>query len=189
MFDLGILANSSTAGATHYTDVVESTRLERTMKTEFKKAIVPREIKSLMAFDRRAFPKSDLFDVEEWKRDESWWMIVDGIKVGCCAFEKNVDFRDDISDEAPYPPLRGSLYISTTGILPKFQEKGFGKLLKSWQISYARYHGFTRIVTNHRKKNAPIIKLNLKFGFQIIRTTRRYYEDPTDSTVVMELLL
>jgi ribosomal protein S18 acetylase RimI-like enzyme len=140
-----------------------------------------------MAFDRKVFPKSDLFDAEDWKTDESYWMIVDGIKVSCCAFEKQMDFREDVSEDNP--PLKGSLYISTTGILPKFQSKGFGKLLKAWEISYARYHGFTRIVTNHRKSKIPIIKLNRKFGFKIIRTTRRYYEDPTESVVVMELVL
>ncbi len=85
--------------------------------------------------------------------------------------------------------IDGSLYISTTGILPKFQGKGFGQLLKCWEIAYARHNGFTRIVTNTRKRNRSMIALNRKFGFRIIRTTPRYYSDPTDSTVVMELTL
>ena len=33
-----------------------------------------------------------------------------------------------------------------------------GRLLKSWQIAYARRHGFTRIVTNHRAGNRRIIE-------------------------------
>jgi ribosomal protein S18 acetylase RimI-like enzyme len=157
------------------------------MKTEFKKAFVPREIKSLMTFDQKVFAKSDLFDIDDWKNDDSYWMIVDGVKVGCCAFDKNVDFQDDIA--GCNPDKKGSLYVSTTGILPGFQSKGFGKLMKAWEISYARYHGFTRIVTNHRKSNARMIKLNQKFGFKTIRTTRRYYDEPVESVVVMELLL
>ncbi|MBZ5595142.1 MAG: GNAT family N-acetyltransferase [Acidobacteriia bacterium] len=159
------------------------------MRTEFRKAILPDEIRSLMAFDRKIFPRSDLFDVTAWKTCESYWMVVDGVKVGCCAFEKHVDFREDISEEGVNRSRKGSLYISSTGILPKFQGQGFGALLKSWEISYARYYGFTRMVTNTRKQNLPIIRLNRRFGFRVVRTTPRYYSGPTDSTVVMELLL
>ena len=159
------------------------------MRTEFRKAILPREIRSLMAFDRKVFSSSDLFDAGTWKMFESYWMIVDGVKAGCCAFEAHADFQEDINQGDISPPLKGSLYISTTGILPRLRGMGFGTLLKSWEISYARNHGFNRIVTNTRKRNIAMIKLNRKFGFRIIRTTPGYYSDPPDSTVVMELRL
>jgi hypothetical protein len=32
-----------------------------------------------------------------------------------------------------------------------------------------------------------MIVLNRKFGFKVIRTTRGYYYDPVEATVVMEL--
>jgi len=156
------------------------------MKTEFRKAILPQEIGSLLAFDRKAFPKADRFDRACWQACESHWLIVGNTKVGCCAFEKNVDFHDA---EGNAPNRRGSLYISTTGILPRFQKKGFGPLLKSWEIAYARYHGFNRIITNCRKRNARMIALNRRFGFRIVQTIPRYYMEPTDSSVLMELLL
>ena len=35
-----------------------------------------------MASDRKVFRPSDLFDATYWKTCESYWMIVDGIKVG-----------------------------------------------------------------------------------------------------------
>ena len=159
------------------------------MRTEFVRAILPREIRSLTAFDRKVFSSSDLFDAETWKMFESYWMIVDGVKAGCCAFEAHVDFQEDINPGAVNPALKGSLYISTTGILPRFRGMGFGTLLKSWEISYVRYYGFHRIVTNTRKRNVAMIKLNRKFGFRIIRTTPGYYSDPPDATVVMELRL
>ena len=159
------------------------------MTTGFRKARLPGELGSLMAFDRKVFPRSDLFDAAAWNACESYWMLVDGIKVGCCAFEKHVDFQDDLSRESPNPRLQRSLYISSTGILPDFQGKGFGTLLKAWEVAYARRHGFTRIVTNTRKRNKHMIALNRKFGFRIIRTSPGYYSGPPDSTVVMELLL
>ena len=146
------------------------------MKTEFRQAILPKELETLLAFDRKVFPKPDRFPPDYWQACESHWLIVGKTKVGCCAFEKHVD-------------RNGSLYISTTGILPRFQRRGFGPLLKSWEIAYARYHGFNRIITNCRKRNARMIALNRQFGFRIVRTIRRYYLEPTDSAVLMELLL
>jgi ribosomal protein S18 acetylase RimI-like enzyme len=161
------------------------------MEVEFKSAVLPADLRRLRAFDRKTFPPSDLFSIEDWKEYESYWMIIDGTTVGCCAFQKHVDFQEDIRPKATgcglNPRMQGSLYISTTGILPKYQGAGLGSLFKSWQIAYARRNGFHRIVTNTRSRNARMIALNRKFGFRILRTTPGYYRDPTDSTVVMEL--
>jgi ribosomal protein S18 acetylase RimI-like enzyme len=108
-------------------------------------------------------------------------------KIGCCAFQRNVDFREDL-DRANVR-TRKTLYIVTTGILPQFQRMGFGSLLKSWQISYARFHGFDRIVTNTRSRNRGMIALNEKFGFEVVRVSADYYSSPREATVVMELKL
>jgi len=156
------------------------------MKTEFRKAVLPDEIRNLLAFDRKIFPPADRFDAAYWRTCESYWLIVGKTKVGCCAFQKHVDFHRASGDA---PRRKGSLYISTTGILPRFQNRGFGRLLKSWEIAYARYHGFNRIITNCRKRNLRMIALNRQFGFRIVRTIPRYYMEPTDSAVLMELLL
>jgi GNAT superfamily N-acetyltransferase len=158
------------------------------MTTEFKRAILPNQLGRLVAFDHKVFRKSDWFTKSDWQNYESYWMIVDGVAIGCCAFEHHVDFQDDPDRENP--PLRGSVYIPTTGILPRFQGKGYGHLLKCWQIAYAQHLGFTRIVTNCRKSNRRMIELNKKFGFKIIRRPKaQYYEEPPEPTVVMELRL
>ena len=159
------------------------------MTTEFRKAVLPDELRSLVTFDHKAFHEypGDWFDRQTWMMYEPWWMIIDNRKAGCCAFERNVDFSEDKYGVNPTRP--GSLYISTTGILPEYQGRGLGKLLKVWQIAYAQHNGFTRIVTNHRESNRRIIKLNQSFGFKIVRTTSKYYEAPPEPVVVMELKL
>jgi len=157
------------------------------METEFRKAALPEDMRRLRAFDRKVFPRSDLFSAEEWREYESYWMIIGGSTVGCCAFQAHVDFQEDVREDGVNPRMKGSLYISTTGILPKYRGTGLGRLLKSWEVAYARYHGFHRIVTNTRKSNARMIALNRAFGFRILRTTDGYYTAPRDSTVVMEL--
>jgi ribosomal protein S18 acetylase RimI-like enzyme len=161
------------------------------MNTEFRRALKPKEIRSLVIFDHKAFQKypDDWFDRHDWEMLDSWWMIVGNKKIGCCAFDPHADFQEDVRDDEVNPYSRASLYIATTGILPRFRGLGFGGLLKCWQISYARYNGFTRIVTNSRKSNKPMIKLNEKFGFKVLRTTPNYYDNPREPTVVMELRL
>ena len=141
---------------------------------------MPQELGSLVRFDRQIFSDSDRFHASDWKAYESYWLFVDGKKVGCCAFQRHsgVHGRPD-----------GSLYIATTGILPRFQNQGFGALLKAWELAYARYHGFNRVITTCRKRNTRMIALNRQFGFRIVRTIPRYYMEPTDSAVLMELLL
>jgi ribosomal protein S18 acetylase RimI-like enzyme len=154
------------------------------MKTTFRKANPSKELQELVDFDRKVFEKADRFPKSQWREYKSYWMIVDGKKAGCCAFEHNVDFQKD-PKTGESPPLDGSLYIATTAILPPFRRKGLGDLLKVWQISYARHHGFTRIVTNSRKSNRAMIELNKKFGFTAIETVPGYYSGK-ESAVVME---
>ena len=143
------------------------------MELQFRRAALPAEIRNLCAFDRKVFP-ADHFSPSDWRGYECWWLIRGTRKIGCCAFESQPD---------------GTLYISTTGILPPFQGKGYGRLLKSWQLIYAREHGFKRIEIHTRKGNAAMRALNRSFGFRVIRTERGYYSDPDEAAVVMELIL
>jgi ribosomal protein S18 acetylase RimI-like enzyme len=154
--------------------------------TEFRRADPARELRSLIEFDHKVFRKSDWFSAEQWRAFESYWMLVDGRKAGCCALDRHRDFQDDLRGDGVDPPLRGSLHIVSTGILPKHQGKGLGTLMKAWQLSFARRHLFARIVTCSRKSNRPMIQLNRKFGFRTVRTTRGYYSGPVESAVVME---
>jgi GNAT superfamily N-acetyltransferase len=155
------------------------------MKVSFGKAVLPGEKERLVAFDHKVFRRADWFRSGDWDRYESYWMLVNGRKVGCCAFERNSDF--DNSDNS-VAPEGSSLYIASTGILPQHRGKGFGVRFKRWQIAWARRHGFTRIVTNCRRSNRAIIRLNEKFGFHIVQTTTdNYYRQPPEPAVVMEL--
>lgn len=159
------------------------------MHIEFRKAIQPAETRSLVTFDRKVFRASDRFYPSDWQSYEAWWMLLGRRRIGCCALEPHIDLQEDIRDDFANPPLAGSLYIGSTGILPAFQGQGFGTLMKAWQVAYARHHGYRRIVTNTRQQNRAMLALNRKFGFREIRCTPNYYQDPDDATVVMELRL
>jgi hypothetical protein len=92
------------------------------MRTEFRRSVLPKELGRLLAFDHKVFPKSDWFAKSDWGNYESYWMIVDGVAIGCCAFQHHVDFQDD--PNKVNPPRRGSLFIATTGILPERRSAG-----------------------------------------------------------------
>ena len=159
------------------------------MHTEFRSAVIPEELRALQSMDRRIFPAADRFPAKYWMQIQSFWLLVDGVKAGCCGFESHVDFQQDLRDDDWNPPLKGSLYIATTGILPRFQGHGLGSLMKCWQIAYARNNRFRRIVTNTRKSNKAMNRLNREFDFRVIRVTKNYYAEPPEPTVVMELRL
>ena len=161
------------------------------MRTEFRKAVLAREMRSLLLFDRKAFHQypADWFGREDWKACTPWWMLVDGRKVGCCAFARHVDFLDHPQEKGNSGNLHGSLSIVSTGLLPEFRGLGLGKLMKQWQICYARQHGFVQIVTNSRESNNAILSLNQKAGFRMVGTIPNYYENPAEAAVVMEFHL
>jgi GNAT superfamily N-acetyltransferase len=159
-----------------------------TMKVAFRKVVLPREKARLIVFDHKVFPQPDWFDPDDWDSLESYWMLANGRKVGCCAFGRDADLENNPEDASQR--RRGSLYIASTGILPSHQRRGLGERFKLWQIAWARRHGFTRIVTNSRRSNRHMIHVNEKYGFKILRTTRwNYYQRPAEPAVVMELRL
>ena len=150
------------------------------MQVEFRAAVLPDEIPALVRLDHRIFPKADWFPPSFWKEYESYWLLVDGKRIGCSAFGLRFD-----DDEELLP--KGSLYIASTGILPSYQGRGFGRLMKAWQLAYARDHGFDRMITLTRGKNRRMLQLNRDFGFEVVRKIARYYQGPSDTAVVMEL--
>ena len=111
-------------------------------------------------------------------------MLVDGVRAGCCAFERDVDVTGDGES-----PRNGSAYVATTGILPKFSGGGLGRLMKAWQMAWAARNGFQRLVGVTRRSNKPMLRLNTSCGFRVVRTIPHYYAEPDEAGIVMELKL
>ena len=149
------------------------------MLVEFRGVTLPNELDDLLEFDRRVFGRypDDLFEAEDWNNYESYWMFADGIKVGCTAFEHDVDYDGELRP--------GCLFIASTGILPEFEGKRLGRKQKEWQIKYASEHGFFVIVTNMRQSNARILHLNESLGFTFRCLDPDYYHDPDEPATVV----
>jgi ribosomal protein S18 acetylase RimI-like enzyme len=144
------------------------------MEMSFVRADVEREGRRLREFDRQVFPAADVFPASYWRECVVYWLVVGGKRVGCCAMQ---------AEEG------GVLYIASTGLLPAWQGKGLGAVMKAWQLAYARGNGFERVVTECRAGNARMIELNKQFGFRIRKRVKGYYLEPEETAVVMELVL
>jgi ribosomal protein S18 acetylase RimI-like enzyme len=157
------------------------------VKIEIRPADNIIEAEALSEIDRKIYLPSDCFDDPElWKDYECFWIVVDDIIAGSIAIGLNLEFSGSWDEDKPCP---GCIYLAGTGLLPEFQRKGIGDIVKQWEIDYAKSHGFQRISTHCRKSNLGSLRLNQKFGFQIIGEFADYYEDPDEATTVMELIL
>ena len=146
----------------------------------------PDEMVLLCELDLAIFGEDDGFNsVDLWDGLATYLILADNKVVGSIAMRLHTDIAE--SYEADYLDRPGSIYIVSTGILPKWQGKGIGAIAKSFEIDYARKLNFERIVTNARASNIRSIKLNQKFGFQIIRTIAKWHGD--EDAVVLELKL
>jgi ribosomal protein S18 acetylase RimI-like enzyme len=144
------------------------------MEVAFQRADVEAELRRLRDFDRKVFPAADVFPSSFWRECEVYWLLADGRRVGCCAFQEEGDRL---------------LAITTSGILPAWQGLGLGRLMKAWQVAFARRHGYRQIATECRAGNARMIRLNQSFGFQVTETMPAHYLDPEEDGVRMELRL
>jgi ribosomal protein S18 acetylase RimI-like enzyme len=148
------------------------------MRVEFVAAKLPDDLRKLMTFDRKCFSRGDLFPASYWREIQSYWMLVDGKRVGCSGFE--IPLQDD-----PALPPRELLYIASTAIHPKHRGKGYGSLMKAWQIAYAKAQGYRHLYTHVRVSNRAMIRLNERYAFTTVKRISRYYQDPSESAALM----
>ena len=52
-----------------------------------------------------------------------------------------------------------------TAVRRAWRGRGIAGALKSAQLSWAKENGYTRAITNNEERNAPIRRLNRRFGY------------------------
>jgi len=121
-----------------------------TMNTEFRRAIIPKEIRSLMIFDSKAFHEHQ--QTGSTRRLGSLGCLVDDCqhrKVGCCAFEPHVDFQEDIREDGRILAFAAHCTSSRQAFCQAF-EASFAVPEKMANLVCAP-SWFTRVVTNTRE--------------------------------------
>lgn len=153
---------------------------------EFRR-VKPDEMGLLCELDVKIFGSDGFDSPEDWEGLEIFFITKDQQIIGSMALCHDTDVAEHCS--ADYKELPGSLYIVSTALLPEWQSQGIGKKTKAWQIRYAKSQGFERIVTNVRVSNIRSINLNQRFGFKAIRVIPKWYYEPEEDTLVLELML
>ena len=96
------------------------------MRTEFRKAVLAREMRSLLLFDRKAFHQypADWFGGKTGSL-HPWWMLVEGNERWVLTrLHAMLIFWTTYRKEGNSGSLHGSLSIVSTGLLPEFRGIG-----------------------------------------------------------------
>jgi len=139
----------------------------------------------LAKMDALIFGEDDAFSADDFGRYVNFLVYLNSHAIGSMVFLHNRGVAKTYDEEEPH--MAGTLYIISTALLPEYQSRGFGSILKAWQIAYAKFNEFNKIVTNARLSNKRSIALNKKFGFEITETIPNYYHGPKESALVLEL--
>ena len=154
------------------------------MHAEFIKIDLEKEVDRLVEMEAKIFSPSDRLLAKHFEGTECYWVVADGVIVGCTAFRHNYI----VVKELGLISCEGGFYIMSTGIMPEFQGIGLGNKIKEWQISHAKAEGFVRITTMCRENNLRMINLNKKFGFAVSSLVfPNSYHDPEESGIIMYL--
>lgn len=131
-------------------------------------------VSDTMVFDEQ-YPEELQFDEEE--KNEildgcavAVWMFVDGELAGECYGTQVMNLGEDIPDVFEYPD---ALYCDSTTILPKFQGRGLGKVLKDYYNELAIGRGFTTLI-GHATSDAAV-KLNIRYGAKFGAVHQNWY--------------
>lgn len=139
------------------------------------------------AFEAQFEPTLQI-DPEEKKElicasDNAVWMYVDGKLAGetygltPSAYAEGSDDEKDVIEDCD-PEDDDSVYCYSTTLLPEFQGKGLGKLLKAYWLGVVKSNGHSKIC-GHATSPAAL-KLNELFGAEVKSTREKWYD--TDRT-------
>jgi GNAT superfamily N-acetyltransferase len=60
----------------------------------------------------------------------------------------------------------GTAYHDLTGVKRAWRGRGVARALKATQIAWAKRNGYARLSTANEERNAPIRRLNQRFGYR-----------------------
>lgn len=127
-----------------------------------------------MVFDEQ-YPEQLQFDEEEKKEvlegcSVAIWMFVDGELCGECYGTAVSNLDEEIPDVSEFSD---AIYCDSTTILPKFQGRGLGKLLKDYYNELAFGAGFRTLIVHATSEAA--VKLNIRYAAKFGAVHENWY--------------
>lgn len=149
-----------------------------------------RERVELQEIWQQSLPDDKFFGDDVWQDPsvETYWVRVNGVRVGFTTLQLHVTVADTYDQDLPKEI--GTMYILITALKPGFRGQGLGTQVKHWHIDYARGRGDIRkLVSNHRRSNTASRRFNVKSGYRQVAEKPDYYPKPLEDSIVMELKL
>lgn len=102
------------------------------------------------------------------------WMYVDGKLAGESYGIRVRDDTEEIEDTKNRDPLE--IYCYSTTILPEFQSRGYGKILKAHWLGYVRGRaGVSRAIIGHATTES-MLSINKQFGAVVLARREKWYD-------------
>ena len=92
---------------------------------------------------------------------------------------------DQIVGYAGYWLILEEAHVTTIGVDPKHQRKGYGELLMLDLIEHAAKAGAKWVTLEVRASNDPAKKMYEKFGFSSLGRRKGYYQDNNEDALIM----
>ncbi|MNS15632.1 ribosomal-protein-alanine N-acetyltransferase [compost metagenome] len=92
---------------------------------------------------------------------------------------------DRIVGYAGYWLILEESHVTTIGVDPKHQRKGYGELLMLDLIEHAAKHGARWVTLEVRASNIAAQKMYEKFGFTSLGRRKGYYQDNNEDALIM----
>ncbi len=83
--------------------------------------------------------------------------------------------------------ISGEVYMNNLAVLPEFRRRGFGRLLLSVLVTYARTQKAAFVTLEVREGNIPAVSLYRELGFQQTGIRKNFYRDPEENALILTL--
>ena len=118
---------------------------------------------------------------EPWTRDE----FVDALRQrGCIGMVCEVG--DEVAVYMLYELHKNRLRVINFAIAPKYRRNGYGKAMVDKLVAKMNYQLRSRITLEIRETNLPAQLFWKSQGFRAVTILRDWYEDTTESAIVMQ---
>lgn len=83
--------------------------------------------------------------------------------------------------------VSGEVYMNDLAVLPEYRRRGFGRLLLSALVAFARAKEAEFVTLEVRESNIPAVSLYRAFGFQQTGMRKNFYRDPDENALILTL--
>lgn len=138
------------------------------------RSMVEKDIDAIVSLEKQIFTSA-------WTKDHFRYELTENPFSNNLVLEK----EDTIIGYIGFWLLGDQTQITTLGICPTEQGRGYAKVLMDACIRATQEQGYTMITLEVRVSNVVAINLYQRYGFEIVTTRKNYYQDTNEDAYLM----